>query len=213
MAQTKEERKKASVITPVFRLSYPWYVKPQPPKPPNTVAKFGNMCIFTPAEFDEADKIRWKELARIANEASMKMFQLPLSQLPPNHKRPFHRGDEKPELGLTKEQFFINVTSNVRPGLLKRDGKTKVVTDAEIAEIFYPGCYVRASLNAFPFNKNGGKGVAFGLNNVMFVKKGDRLDNRVSAEEEFAELGEDEPTTVNDLDDFLGLGTSDNIPF
>ncbi len=209
-----QKEKKSSIITPVFRLSYPWFVKAQPPKPPATVGKFGCMCIFSPAEFDEADKDRWRIMAQAANAASQKLFQLPLAQLPPNHKRPFHRGDEKADQGLTKEQFFINVSSSVRPGLLKRDAKTKVVTDAEIAEIFYPGCYVRATVNAFPYNKNGGKGVAFGLNNVMFYKKGERLDNRVSAEEEFADLGEDDTIeTVDNLDDFLGLGTSDNIPF
>jgi hypothetical protein len=38
----------------------------------------------------------------------------------------------------------------------------------------------------FPFSRDGNRGIGCGLNNVMFVKEGERLDGRQSAEQAFA---------------------------
>ncbi len=203
---TEVDKSAGRVITPPFRMSFPWLLTPQASKTVGVPPKFGLMAVWTPGEWlaDEAEKKRWMDLQRIANEASVKKFQKSLKDLPANYKRPFHRGDEKPQYGFTDKMIFTNMTSGTRPGLVRRDGKTKV-SENEIISVFYPGCQVRASVNAFGYNKNGGIGVAFGVNNIMFFKDDVRLDNRIEAEEEFAELGVSEP------EDSLGLGGTDDM--
>ncbi len=210
MSENAEEKQGNRVITPVFRLSFPHFITPQPSMTAGGKAKFGNMAVFTPGEFDAEDKKRWQQMMVKLNDASLKKFQLPYKDLTPNIKKPFHRGDEKKQYGFTKDMIFINITSAVRPGFVKKDGKTKVLLEADIEAIFYPGCYCRASVNAFAYPTKSTSnanvvtpGLAFGVNNIMFVKHGERLDNRVEADEEFAELGEEEDLST--LDD-LGLG-------
>ena len=61
----------------------------------------------------------------------------------------------------------------------------------------YSGCYVRASINCYPFNVNGNRGVGFGLSNLQFWSDGTPLTSRVRAEDEFDALD------AEDDDDFL----------
>lgn len=60
-------------------------------------------------------------------------------------------------------------------------------------EEFYSGCWGVINCNFFPF-KHGKGGVACGLNSIMKREEGERLDNRVTAEQAFADLvDKDEP--------------------
>ena len=67
-----------------------------------------------------------------------------------------------------------------KPGII--DAAKKAITDEDE---FYSGCYGRASLNFFPYNASGNKGVAAGLNNLQKIKDGDPLSGRQSAEADF----------------------------
>ena len=57
-----------------------------------------------------------------------------------------------------------------------------------IAFLPYSGCYVRASITFYPFNTNGLRGVACGLQNLQFWCDGEPLNGRVRAEDEFDAL-------------------------
>ena len=50
--------------------------------------------------------------------------------------------------------------------------------------IVYSGCYVRASISFYPFNTNGNRGIACGLQNVQLWCDGEPLNGRVRAEDE-----------------------------
>ena len=52
------------------------------------------------------------------------------------------------------------------------------------------GCYCIASVNFFGYSKGKNPGVGVGLNNLMKVKDGDRLDGRIDANDDFAEYAE-----------------------
>ena len=52
----------------------------------------------------------------------------------------------------------------------------------------YSGCYVRASVTFYPFNTNGNRGIACGLQNVQLWCDGEPLNGRVRAEDEFDAL-------------------------
>lgn len=213
MSAIQPTKKKRGIITPVFRLSFPHMFAAWKGENANAEAKakYGGMAIFTPAEMDIKDKGLWSGMIGLANEASNKMFGKPLKELPPNFKKPFHRGDEKAEYGMTDKQIFTNLTSHVRPEIRMPDGVTKLPDFCKkngktVDEIIFAGIYCRASVNAFAYNKGGGKGVAFGLNGLLYVKSGERLDNRALTDEEFEDYIDPDFTGAIDSGDDLGLG-------
>lgn len=193
-----DKKSDVRVITPIFRVSFPHIIEPRVP-PQGGKAKYGVMAVFSPKEFDDQEKARFQDMVRIANEVSIAKFGKPLNQLPGNFKKPFHRGDEKENYGFTADQVFTNLTSHYKPGVAGANGKKIEHPDAET---LYPGCYARASVNAYGYD-NQGKGIALGLQNLMFVKHGERLDNRVEASADFEAF-------ASGADD---LGLDDMIPF
>lgn len=68
----------------------------------------------------------------------------------------------------------------------------------------YSGCYCNVSVNFYAFNANGNRGVAAGLGNIQFVKDGDRLSGRASANADFSALEDDE--------EVLGGGAGEDLP-
>ena len=112
---------------------------------------------------------------------------------PPNLKLPLRDGDvDREEDEAYQDAYFVNATSLEKPGVVDR--KRIPITDPLGV---YSGCYVRASVNFYPFNVNGNKGVAAGLGNVQFWSDGEPLTSRVRAEDEFDALD------VDDDEDFL----------
>lgn len=110
-------------------------------------------------------------------------------------KLPIRDGDvDRPEHKEYANAVFLNASSKRMPGLVNR--KLQTITDKEEA---YSGCFFLAAVNVFTFEKKVNKGVALGLNNLLLWEKGERLDNRKSAEETFADVVEDEDSE-NPLD-------------
>ena len=90
----------------------------------------------------------------------------------------FDSGSRGPEY---KGHYFINSSSKNKPGVVGPDAKP--LFDAEG---FFSGCFGRADINFFPYNQAGNRGIGVGLNNLMMVKEGERLDGRMKAEDAFA---------------------------
>ena len=88
--------------------------------------------------------------------------------------------------------YVITVSSKQKPIVV--DNMRNAITDP--LEV-YSGCYVRASLSMYPFNTNGNRGIACGLQNVQKWCDGEPLNGRVRAEDEFDALDD------VDGDDFL----------
>jgi len=174
------------LITPVFRVSFPnvFEASSYQGGPP----KFGVTAIFDPSSFTPDDKKRWDAMQKLADVAAKDQFGKVIDKLPANFKKPLRDGEEKEEMeGFEKGLLFASLTTKYRPEILSPDG----VTNIEDSEDFYPGCYARAVVNAYAYD-NVGKGVAFGLISLKKVKDGERLDNRTSAADDFADLGEEE---------------------
>ena len=98
--------------------------------------------------------------------------------------------EERPDQPEYAGMYFLNASSKQAPGIV--DKQVQPVLDS--AEV-YSGCYGRASLNFFPFNQAGNKGIACGLNNVQKLADGDYLGGRSRAEDDFDSMDDD--------DDFL----------
>lgn len=113
---------------------------------------------------------------------------------PANLKLPLRDGDDEraDEAEEYTSMYFINANSNQKPGIIDMY-RNEIVDQTEV----YSGCWGRASINFFPFNSNGNKGVAVGLNNIQKLGDGEPLGGtRAAAEDDFADDFDD--------DDMLG---------
>ena len=108
-----------------------------------------------------------------------------------NIKTPLRDGDlERPDDEVYKDSYFINANSATAPGIVDAD-REEIIDRSEV----YSGVYGRASINFYAFNSNGNKGIAVGLNNLQKIADGEPLGGKSRAEDDFADVEED---------DFLG---------
>lgn len=115
-------------------------------------------------------------------------------KIPANLKLPLRDGDEEREDDENYAGcYFVNANCKTKPGVV--DEHLNPIMDSTE---FYSGCYGHASITFYPFNSNGNRGVACGLNNVMKRKDGEPLGGRAKAEDDFKGLA------VEDDEDFLG---------
>lgn len=104
---------------------------------------------------------------------------------PKNLKLPLRDGDEEraDEAPEYEGMYFLNCNSNTKPGVVDRD-LNEILDPDEV----YSGCWGRASINFYPFDSNGNRGVGVGLNNIQKLADGERLGAaRASAEQDFSE--------------------------
>ncbi len=83
---------------------------------------------------------------------------------------------------IYKGMLVISSRSDRKPGVVDAN-RQPVYSDEDV----YSGCLVRISGGLFAYDYQGNKGVSFGLNNVQVLRKGQRLDGRKAAEDEFTE--------------------------
>ena len=122
-------------------------------------------------------------------KAAIKAAYAPLAAI----KTPLRDGDiERPYDEAYKDSYFVNANSPTAPGIVDAD-RQPIIDTSEV----YSGVYGRASINFYAFNSNGNKGIACGLNNFKKIADGEPLGGKSRAEDDFADL-EDE-----DYDDWI----------
>lgn len=124
-------------------------------------------------------------------------------KIPPNLKLPLRDGDiERPDDENYAGHMFLNATSKEAPQIVDR--RVQPIMDAMECG---SGDYCNVSVNFYPFNANGNRGVAAGLGHIQKVKDGERLSGRTNAASDFEELADDVDATGvfddGDLPDFL----------
>lgn len=165
------------VITPECRLSFPQLFVPKAPEPGKDPVYSATFLFALDADMSELEKAARAAAVEKWGDKAKEMFQR--QQL----KWPIRDQASKAHLAGYSEGFFISARAAERPGVV--DARLNPIMDP--AEVF-AGMIVRASLNAFAYDHPvGGKGVSFGLNNVMIVRSdGTRFDGRSKAEADFA---------------------------
>lgn len=100
-------------------------------------------------------------------------------------KRAIRNGTEEAKTGERPGHYtghmFINANSPGAPGIVGPDTNPLMSKEG-----VWSGSYFNVDVNFFSFNRDGNKGIGCGLNNIMFVKEGERLDGRQSAEQAFS---------------------------
>lgn len=188
MADTK-------VITGKVRLSYAHIFEPQ--LDDNGVEKYSVSLLIPKSDKVTVQKI--KEAVTSAKEQGK--TEKWGGKIPANCKLPLRDGDaEREDDPVYAGHYFVNATSKQKPGIAKPigkhpDGRPKFEEITDTTEV-YSGCYAKVSVNFYPFDAKGNKGVACGLNNIVKIQDGEFLGGRASVNDDFA----DEEFEVDDFD-------------
>lgn len=114
-------------------------------------------------------------------------------------KLPLRDGDEERDSPEYEGCYFLNANAGRKPGVVGRDGGLLDKDDLE--DMIYSGAYFHVSVTFYGFKKKGNRGVAVGLNNLMFRKHGERLDGSVAATSEFADYADEDVGGGSGMDD------------
>jgi len=146
-----------------------------------------SVCLLIPkTDVDGVAKI--KSAIEAAKAKGAEMWG---GKVPAGLKLPLRDGDTERDSPEYKGHWFVNTNSKQKPGVVGTerdiDGKLIPLDEADV----YSGCYARVSLNFFPYNTKGNKGVGAGLQNVQKVGDGEPLSGRSHASEDFTDNDED----------------------
>jgi len=106
-------------------------------------------------------------------------------KVPAGIRNPLRDGNEKAQdYAFYADKIFISASRNASqgaPGVVNQANQR--ITNADD---IYSGCWVRADINCYGYNKKGNKGVTFGLNNIQKVGDDERFGGKRPAESVFA---------------------------
>lgn len=189
MANAKEKRK--VMLTPVGRLCFPSIFEKEKRRMKDSQGepKYVATLVFDKEYLKtHPDELaRYNAMKKNAEEVCLEKFKKPIKEAAAkiaNFNDPFRDGAQKDHLdGFGEGTIFVKFTSNFKPGVVGSDARTPI----DDPDALYPGCYARISTGAWAYD-NRSKGIGFNMNNVMFVRDGERLDGRGAADADFGEL-------------------------
>ncbi len=187
-------------LTPEFRVSFPNVFEAVKVNPTDKTAKFSVQMVFQVKE-TEKSKAAGTKVVSIQNlkdavkAVIVEKYGADTAKWPKIGdgvgmlKLPFRDGMEpgkKDADGYGEGTVFLAASSVNMPGIVESyagsDGKAAPLaarTD------FYPGCYARATLNAYHWKFMGKEGVSFGLQNLQKLRDGERFGGRGNASNDF----------------------------
>lgn len=195
-------KKSSRLITPPFRVSFPSVFEKSSYN--NGVPRFSLVGLFYPKKFTDDDKLKWQAIRKQLDVVSLEGFKKPMKDLDRGvYKIPFHKGDEKDYQGYGDADmvYYTMANSKRRPQIVNPKGEP---ITSENAEEFYAGCWARASVNPYWFNKIG-KGLSIGLGNLQKIKDDESFEGFTSAEDDFGDTIEGDGEGGEGDDDF-GVG-------
>jgi len=179
----QELYKACKVTTGLGIISYAYIWKPRPEED-GKAPKYSTSFLIPKSDMKTLTKIK----NAINAAAALGQADKWNGKLPEQPKHPLRDGDaEADEKGEEyRGHYFINATSTRRPRIVDF-----YVQDIVEEDEVYSGCKCRLSLNFYPFNTNGNKGIACGLNHVQKIEDGEPLGGaRSKAEDDFADVSD-----------------------
>ena len=181
-----------AVVTPTFRISYPNIFKPAFNKL-SQKNEYSLEALFKKGE--NLDVIK-----KACENALVKKFGPDKSKWPKGLKNPFRDQAEKAKEGKLPDgceagAIFLRLKSEKKPGVVDQNTQP-ILEDQKI----YAGCYVRAHINAFAYQKGANVGVSLSLNHVQLVADGEPFSGRPQAETAFTPVSsESKATDASDI--------------
>lgn len=178
--QVKENK----VIFGPCRLSYTHVFNRYNPDGDQADGKYMTNVLIPKDEKETIEAIN-KAIAEAKKQATVSKWG---GKEPKKLDMPLRDGDEKDDENY-EGHLFVNAKSNTRPGIVDRK-KVPIIDEEEV----YSGVWAIVSVTFFGYDKNGNKGIACGLNNIMKFKDDEHFGGRVSAESDFGDvdLGDDD---------------------
>jgi len=175
------DTKTTKVITGECRLSYA-HVFEKHANSDDQEPKYSVVLLIPKSDRATLKKIRDAQQAALEKGKTTKFG----GRIPPKWVDTLHDGDEEKDTEEAPEyagHMYMTVSAQQAPGIIDRD-RQPILDSREV----YSGCYARASINAYPFNTSGNKGVSFGLNNLQKLRDGEVLGGAAAkAEDDFAD--------------------------
>lgn len=156
------------ILTGKCRLSYPHLYQPSSygQATPGPDAKYSCSLLI-----DKQDQLTVGRLQDAIEQAKADGISGKWGgKLPTNLRLPLRDGDTERSGDEYKGHYFINCTTKRRPKVVDRDC-AEILDPMEV----YAGCWVRATLTAYPYDFAGNRGISFGLCNVQKLGDGDPL--------------------------------------
>jgi hypothetical protein len=174
------------MVTGKCILSYPALFEPKPN--PSGAMKYSCSLLFDKKDTKTIEALQ-AAIDKAIARGKEKCWD---GKLPKFRYEPLRDGDKELTDGektdaIYKGKFFLNCSANEAPGVVGPNAKP-LMNQSEI----YAGCIVRADVNPFPYKNSGNCGVGWGLNNIMLVDDGERLDGRQNAEDAFGEYAKED---------------------
>lgn len=171
-----------TVVTGEVRLSYAHLFQPYAAKP-NQDPKYSATILLPKSDIATKQRIDAAIAAAIQSGVSKKWGGVK----PPVVKTPIWDGDGVRENGMPfgdecKGHWVFTASSKQPPQ----------VVDAQLQPIInqsdiYSGAFGRASMHFYPYDTNGKRGIACGLNNVQKLRDGEPLGGRTNATDDFGD--------------------------
>jgi len=166
---------KVKVVTGKVRFSYANVFQPKA-SVEGGVPKYSVSIIIPKSDKDTVARLQKAfEETKTANAA---FFD---GSVPKNLKGGLRDGDAEKDDPVYAGCYFINANSAQKPGVV--DSEMNPIIDSDE---FYSGCYGRASVTFYPYNAQGSKGIACGLNNLQKMEDGEKLGGGTTAAADFA---------------------------
>lgn len=147
-----------------------------------------SVCILIPKEDTTAKKLIEDAIAAAKEKGKSGKWG---GKIPARLSTPLRDGDEEDKGEEYAGMYFMNVSSPVSSKVGVRVLAGGKIVEALDEEDFYSGCWGAVTINAFPYDSNGNKGVSFGLDNVIKTRDDERLAGGASAEEDFGDMADD----------------------
>jgi len=178
-----KEKPKTLVVTGKARLSYAHLFEAVSFK--GGAAKYSVSVLIPKSDTATLAKIR----AAVKEATEIGKTKKWGGKVPPKLVLPLRDGDEEREddeayIG----HFFVNAKSSTPPEVVDYPGCDPILDKNAIKS----GDFARVSMNFYPYDVEGGRGIACGLNSVQKLADGPSLMNRTSAADDFADEFEDD---------------------
>lgn len=166
------------IVTPRGEVAFPHVFTPQPPFDSTKQPQYG-LTLLWDVDSENLAKLRKAIVDTATEKFGAKAAQmLKKGQL----RSPLRNGDEKEDLENFQGKVYMNIKSNEKPQVVDQD-----IEPLMSQMDFYGGCFARADIYLFAYDKAGNKGVSALLNSVQKLDDGERKSGRRSAEQAFGE--------------------------
>ena len=153
------------------RLAFCYLFKPKPGKKPTDRPKF-SVTIVVP----KTSQALIAQIKAAAEEVLSAKFGTAVR--PPNIRRGIKDGDQPNNEGKTYPAlagaYYLDLSTFNQPTLVAEDAATPLTALADSGKL-YAGCFANVHMNAYWYDTDGNKGVAWGLSMVQRVRDGEKL--------------------------------------